>query len=318
MSESENNLTYEKFRQLLAAFGSQSASDSGQPITAEYNFRKAHYFNKAQLGRLNDFAGRAAGFIAAKFTSYYTDKFDAVVSGIDQQYAADYFRTKTDSSDSSFLLVFGPDQKHPAGFVDIPASAAQQWLKQVLGESESKQQAGAELSQLEKSFLLDIISIFVNALAGAEKSLNYKSCGNVTNGRPDLGVKPTEPLCIIGFEVKKAGSNEGFRINIVVVCSNLNAVAQKAEQAESKPTPEFLANVITHHIQDVLLSLTVKFDSTMLTFQDVMTLQPNDVVVLDRKITDQAGVFLSDAKLFGGRLARVGTNKALVISRTTT
>ncbi len=314
MSDSEDNFTYEKFRQLLAAVGSQRTADGEQVSCVEYDFRKAHYFNTAQFGKLNDFAGMAAGFIAARFASFYSDRFDVAVSGVDQQYAADYFKMTSGTSANSFSLVFGPDQQHPAGFVDVPEAAGRQWLKQVLGDSEKEQEAGAQLSQLEQSFLFDIVSIFVQALVEACKSFGYKACGSILRGQPDLGVQPTEPLCVMGFDVKKAGTEENFRINIVAVCSAFNAVAQKVEQAASKPAPDFLADVITYHIRNILVPLTVQFDSTMLTFEEVMTLQADDVIVLDRKITDRAGIFLMGRKLFSGRLAKVGENKALVVS----
>jgi flagellar motor switch protein FliM len=312
MSESENSLTIEKFRQLLAAVGSQPAPDSEKVSCVVYDFRKAHYFNSAQLQKLGGFAGTAARFIAAKFASFYSDNFDVAVSGIDQQYAADYFKTRTDASASSFSLIFGPDLQHPAGFVDVPEQAAMQWLKGVLGDSES-QQENAELSQLEQSFLLDIVSIFVNALVEACKSLSFRSCG-VVKGQPNLNIQPTEALCVIGFDVKRAGAENSFHINVIVIAGRLDVVAEKVAQALSKPAPEFLANVITHHIQDVLVPLTVQFDSTPLTFEEVMTVRPNDVIVLDKKITGRAAVFLMDKKIFGGRLARSGQNKALVIS----
>jgi flagellar motor switch protein FliM len=314
MSDAENNLTYDKFKQLLAAVGSQRAPDAEQVNCSVYDFRKSHYFNTSQFGKLKDFAATAAKFIASRFFSYYGENYDVTVSGIDQQYAADYSRLTDADTANSFSLTLGADQQNPAGFVNVPQQAASQWLKQVLGDSESQQNEPSELSQLEQSFLFDIVSIFVHALVEAYKSLGFKPFGGCTKGQPNLNIQPTETLCVISFDIKKADAETCFRINIIIIAGRLNAVAQKIEQAAAKPAPDLLANAVASRIQEVFIPLTIQFDSTMLTFQEVMTLRTNDVIILDKKITDQAGIFLSERKLFSGRLARVGENKAIVIS----
>jgi flagellar motor switch protein FliM len=312
MSETENNLPIEKFKQLLAAVGSQPAPGGEQVKYTEYDFRKAHYFNLAQLDKLRDFAVRAGKSIAARFASFYSNNFDVSLSGIEQQYTADYFKARVGAAGNGFSLVFGSDVQHPAGLVDVPEQAAIHWLKGVLGDSDSQQQG--ELSQLEQSFLFDIVLIFVNALNESCKPLGFKPCGSVVKGFAGLDVPPTEALCTIGYDVKKTGTEDSFHIDIAVVAGRLDAAAEKAAQVVSKPAPDFLTGVITHHIADVVVPLTIKFDSTMLTFEEVMNVQPNDVIVLDRKITDHAAVFLMGRKIFDGRLARSEQNKALVIN----
>ena len=311
----KTNLTIDKFRELLSSVGSQRGAEADGSDCIKYDFCKARYFNAEQVGKLNDFAGRSAKIMAGRFANFYGSNFVVSLSAIEQQYLADYLKTKGEGGIDSLFLAFGPDGQGKAGFVEVKQDAAMHWLKEVLGESES--QEASELSQLEQSFLFDIVAIFVGSLTGAEKTLGFKSIASVSKERPDLKIEPTDVLCVFGFDVKKNDTEDNFHINIIIIAAMLDSPAERKTQAETKLSDKELADIIAYHIGDCLVAVTIQFDTTMLTFEEVMTVQEDDVIVLDRKVTEQAGIYLSGRKLFGGKLARVGANKALVISQGT-
>jgi len=60
--------------------------------------------------------------------------------------------------------------------------------------------------------------------------------------------------------------------------------------------------------------LTIQFEPTLVTLEEVVGVQADDIIVLDKTISDGAVIYLSGTKLFNGSFAKVGAKRAVVIT----
>jgi len=310
---SVDNLTKEKMQQLLAAVGSRPAEDSEKTEAVEYDWRQGRYFNAGQLSKLEEFTNKTAGVIAEKFESLYSEKFNVTVSSISQHFTSQITDQNEDRKEDFYYLAFGPEAKPACGVIEIPRQTAFTWVTQLLGDSEPQQDSDRGLSQLEESLLLDTSSVFVKALLESDKSCNFQPGKSIVQRQMPLELEATEQLCRITFEFKKDQSESGELAHVLICCAQLNAVAGKSGQADSTLAANEVSQCIADHLQQIAVPATVYLGHAMLTFEEIMSLQVNDVILLNKKVGEGAEVVMQGRRLLRGRLARSNGNKALVI-----
>ncbi|RKY07423.1 MAG: hypothetical protein DRP65_10500, partial [Planctomycetota bacterium] len=188
------------------------------------------------------------------------------------------------------------------------------WVTQLLGDSEPQQDSDRGLSQLEESLLLDTSSVFVKGLLESDKSCNFKPGKSIIQGKMPLKLEAAEQLCRITFEFEKEQSESGDLACVLICCAQLNAVAGKSDQAGSVLTANEVSQCIIDHLQQISVPATIYLGSAMLTFEEIMTLGVNDVILLNKKVGEGAEVVIQGQRLLRGRLARSNGNKALVIT----
>lgn len=310
-----DSLTKEKIQQLLSAVGSRPAEDSEQTEAVEYDWRQPRYFNAEQLSKLDEFTKKTAAVIAEKFGSIYNDKFTVTISSTTQHFASQIMGQNEEGGEKDFYyLTFGPEAKPPCGVVGIARQTALAWVTQLLGDSEPEQDPNRGLSQLEESLLLDTSSVFVKALFEGHKSCDFQPGKRVIQGQVPLKLEATRQLCKITFEIKKDPSESGDLAHVLICCDRLNAVAEKSDQADSSLAANDVSQRIVNHLQQISVPVTVHLGSAMLTFEEIMTLQVNDVILLSKKVDEGAELVMQGQRLLQGQLARSNGNKALVIT----
>jgi flagellar motor switch/type III secretory pathway protein FliN len=94
----------------------------------------------------------------------------------------------------------------------------------------------------------------------------------------------------------------------------MDMVTGKTDRAEKDSAAKDVSQIITNHLQKISVPVTIQLGVTMLNFEQMITLQADNVIVLDKKVQEDADLVVQGRKLMQGRLARVNGNKALVIT----
>jgi flagellar motor switch protein FliM len=314
MSNSPDILTRETIQQLLRSIGTKSGQVENIP-SSDYNFRQPHYFNSKQLNSLVEAAAKLSGNIAEKFASFFNTPFDVRPVSVSQHYAGILFR-QADSKADVCNLIFKDKQNKSCGIVTIPRQAAALWLSILLGESENPAGSSVALSQFEQSLLFDMTAIFVRAFAVVDNRCDFQPAGKPADGPAHLELPSAEELCKITFELKKSGSEDFKQVDIVISSQYLAPLAGKITSAKPDAKPQDNKKIITEHLNDITIPVTICLGSAHLNFEQIMTLQPDDVILLDKKINRPAELVLLGKKIFEGKLAKVAAKKAFVVTST--
>ncbi|MHC4543189.1 MAG: FliM/FliN family flagellar motor switch protein [Planctomycetota bacterium] len=314
-----NSLSREKMQQLLAAVGSKPKEDTTQMEAADYDWQQPHYFSSEQLKRLSDLTKEAAKEIAEKFAKFCNNEFDVTVVSTTEHFAAQLRAQDLESKQKNYYLPFGSDRDHPFGLISIPAQTAFIWATQLLGDPESEEDTGRDLSQLEESLLLDIASALLEAFSN---TCDYENC----NFQPDtsiikrplpLELQGTEALCKITLQVKKTDQENGSEAHILMLCDKLRTMLGKTVQAVGKTSPEDISKAILDRMQQMTVSVTAQLASTVITFEELMNLRPNDILLLGKRINEPIDLIVDDRAVCHGWPAKSTGQYAVVITTDT-
>lgn len=315
-----NNLTREKMQQILAAVGPQRAVDDTQIDTAEYDWHQPHYFSNYQLKELDSLTEKVADAITKKFAELCRTDFNVTIDSTTQHFA-DKFLEQLSSDQpqhtKNYYLAFGADQEPPSGLISIPSQTAITWTTQLLGDTESKENANRDLSQLEESLLLDVASSIVNAFSDAYVDFNFQPAKSIVKKQLPLELHGTEALCKITLKIKQVDSDNSSEAYILILCDKLEPALGKTSQADSKFSAEDISKVITDRLEQTSVSITAQLASTVFTFEEIMGLRPSDILLLDKKVDEPVELIIQGQTFFRGRPAKSAGRYAVVITEQT-
>ncbi len=304
----------QKIQQLLAAVGVESEEDTRSNIDAyDYNWSRPHYFSIDELKELESFTKKLAQNCARKFTQLYHSDFSVTISSTTQYFANEFADSAKDLSDH--YLSFGTGGGEPSGFVGVPGQTAIVWATQLLGDSESPEDADRELSQLEKSLLCDTSSSIVEALSDSSDSCDFQPAAEIVNGRLPVEFQGTEELCKIVLSIKKSDSKNSSEAYFVMLCDELRPIVGDRMQAQAL-TEEDVANAMLEYVYEIPVAVKAQLDSAVITLEEAMSLGVGDILLLDKKVGEPMELIVEDRVLFRGRPAKCAGKYAVVITET--
>ena len=312
MSRAANNLSSEKIHQLLSAVGSGPMEDTTGIEATEYNWNKPHYFDRKQLNKLDDFTKKVAREMTVKFADFCHSEFDVTVVSTKQHFAAELVDQAMESKQNDYYLAFGTDQDHPCGFISIPIKTAFIWATQLLGDPESEENSGRDLSQLEESLLLDLLSALIEAFS--KNIWDFQLAKNIVRGLFPFELKGTEELCKITLDVKKKNQESGSEAYILVLCSKLESVVGKAAETVGGFSAEDISKAILGHMQQIPICITAQLASTVLTLEEIMSLEVGDILLFDKKVNESTELVVSGQTAFRGQPAKSAGKHAVLIT----
>jgi len=320
-----NNLNRAKVRQLLAAVGSRKADDTQIEVT-KYDWHQPAYFSSGQLTKLADFTKKVATSIAKKFAQLYHNDFNVTVTSTTQHWAFELFDQILSSGQNDYYLAFGPDQQHLRGFISIPIQTAVTWAKQLLGDAEPQIHAealpqGSALSQLEESLLFDIACSIVQSLSTClcvPTKAQIQPAKTIVRGKVPIESQGIEEICKIVLGIEKAAPPSAGRgeVYLLIPANMLAPIVGKITETDKKLSEKDISKAILNHLQQMPVSITAQLAVAMLTFEQLMSLRPADVLLLDKAMDEPVELIVESRTLFRARIAKSAGQYAVVIQNT--
>jgi len=308
-----NNLSREKLQQLLASIGSmQTSSENKNAEFVEYSWNRPHHFNNEQLKKLDNFSKKVGAIIAHKFFDLCQIDFKITITSITQHFAEEIFHNSADQPDH-YYLAFAQGSELPCQAIEIPTKTAFLWTIPLLGNTGTTEETPENLTPLEEALLLDIASTLVKALADLHDSFDFNPAENLDKGLLPLYLDSTDELCRIAFNAQQADSGNSSDAYILLPCKMLEPVVGKTVNTEDKYSPEKISRAILEDFQKTNITVTGQLDSIMLTFEEIVSLQPDDILLLDKKIDEPLDVVVDGVTVLRGSLAKSTGKYAAVI-----
>lgn len=306
-----DKLSHEKIQQLLAAVGVRAQEDTSADLDApEYNWRQCQYFSMDQSAQLTDFSQQVATRGGQAFSRLFNRDVDLTIVSAAQHYASELLDPQSQAVDYAIGINAGGNDS--VGMISIPRSAAMVWTAQLLGGEES----GAddrELSTLEESLLLDIAGHLTQALAGACDD-NLTAAEELACGQCPVEWASDQAIYKISFIATMQDAECGYEASFMIRCDQLETVAGK-EAASGKPafSAAQLEKIILEHIHDVPVSIAAELGTVKVDFGDIMALAVDDILILDKKVTEPIDLRLNGKAFRSGRIAQSEGHYAVAI-----
>lgn len=314
----DNAAGKKKIHQLLAAVGPGAAKETTQMEAAEYDWLRPHYFSSSQIEKLDDFTQRTASMISGRLSELCHSSFNVTVASTTQHFADNFFSHSAASKTTDYHLAFGADQDRICGTVSTSLQTAILLVTQLLGDSESGKGSDRTLSQLEESLLQDIASSIVEIFSSSYDECDFHPMASIVKGRAPLDAQGTEELCEITFNIKQADSEEDSEVQLLLLCATLDPIVGKNIQPAGGFSTEDISKAILEHLQEMPISITAQLGSAMLTLEEVVSLSPGDVLLLDKAIDEPVDLVIEHRPLLRGHPAKSTGKYAVVITNVCT
>jgi flagellar motor switch protein FliM len=121
-------------------------------------------------------------------------------------------------------------------------------------------------------------------------------------------------VCKISFDVKKTDSEDSLPAYFLLPCRELGPVVGRSFRDTGEFSSNEVSRAILDHLQEMTVAVTAQLDSTTLTFEEVMNLQVNDMLLLDKTVDESIDLIVDGRKLYKGRPAKSAGRYAVTIS----
>ncbi|MHC4636358.1 MAG: FliM/FliN family flagellar motor C-terminal domain-containing protein [Planctomycetota bacterium] len=317
MNAQLNNLSREKLHQILAAVGATPAAEETKIQAEEYDWGKPHCFSDWHNKILTNFLKITSAWLTKKLTAFYSSNFNVTIDSISLHFMDEVLLQLFESEQSDYCLAFGTDKDNPYGYISVPETSAKAWVTKLLGEGSTEEDdTQKRMTDLEESLLYDIASLFSKVLCDSHYSFNFKPFQKMTMGEIPFEVQGTEEICKIHLKTQSEGA-EDTEANFIIFCDVLEPVVKagtKKYTPISKIPPEEIKAAALDRIYQMFVHLEAELGSAILSMEDVMNLQVNDIVLLNRGLDEPIEMVAEGQTLFYGRPAKSSGKHAVVIT----
>jgi flagellar motor switch protein FliN/FliY len=102
------------------------------------------------------------------------------------------------------------------------------------------------------------------------------------------------------------------------MCSELTPIAGRTAQDSGGFSTEDISKVILGHLQEMPVLITSQLASAVLSFEELMNLQADDILLLDKRVDQPVELIVDGRTVYYGRLAKSAGKYAVTITTTTT
>lgn len=301
MISPRQDMTRDLVEQLTKAARSRPARAS-QSEAVEFPFDRPNRFDRSQLIKLGESAGRIADCASQKARQMLQMSVDFLPAEWEQHYAGAL--RQTFGKDLRYIVPISVEGGDVVGMIGMSAATAAQWLAKLLGgcgPNEGDDDGDArELSALERDLLLDIATGFVEALRTATGSLGsaaFQATRELGAWPEAFGAEDAAEYCLLEFAAEQPGQG-----NLVIMLTGPTAALLAGESAP-RASRAAASAAMRGHVDQMPVEARAML-SASLSVREVMSLSPGDVVVLNQPIDEPLDLEVDGKLVLRGHPAR--------------
>jgi flagellar motor switch protein FliM len=306
-----SNSSDQNIKQLLAIIGCKPADNSDQIEAVEYDWHSPHYFNESQLANLDLFIDTVTQNSSKAFSKFYQNDFNVTTASTTLHFSDKFIDAESDTND--YYLTFG-SKNEIFGMLGIPAQTAINWTTQLLDGSDPAEGTDRDLTQLEQSLLLDLGANIVKAFSDAHGTFDLQPAEEFVMDQIPLKLEKGQELCKISFDVKKTESESSSQAYFLTYCNLLLGVTGEKKVATADVPDATIKKAMLNHVLEMNITSTAQLPSTIFAFEDIMSLQVDDILLLNQPLNEPVSMLLEDKTIMHGRMARCESTKSIVIT----
>lgn len=319
-----NVLSQEEIDNLLKSIETDGTSDGGgksysgiQKNVKKYDFKRPQKFTKEHM--------KSLAIIHDNFTKYISSYFVSVV-GI--QVRVEITSTEQITFHEFIFSMPNPttiisfEMKPLIGniYMSLESPLSILLLNSLLGSSNRKNLGFLrEFSDIDKKILTQVSNEILNIVKNSWEDVikvEPKFVNLETNPSTIQSLGPNEPILFITFKVEVDGN--AYFMNICLPYISIEKIGDKLNKDYKVKTNtpeemEALKKLIRKELNSVNIELEAVLDKKMVTVGEFLSLQKDDVIILNKKFNSPVEIFIGEKLIFNGVLGLVGEKKGIKI-----
>ena len=293
-NDNTNDMIKEKLKQLIQDSITSNKDDSDDVYAIDYNFTEPNVFNNNQKETLIKFISVLTDNISINLNSFLKAQTDIELNETSTHFAQRLIAQLNESGDNRTSIEFS-DGKNSCGIVTMTKVNAVELLKPILGVMEEE-----ELSLLEISLLEDIFTIVLDSLKQCHQTMNFRVIDNMASGKISHKLEPTLEVFKISLSITDSIIDLNAKLDVIIDCSKLFPIVGKTI-TNTDFGKQQVQDALIECFDNTNVTLSCHCAAQDLTVKQIMSLQPEDIVVFDKSANEPFVIKMDQRPLFNAR-----------------
>ena len=291
---------------------SRRAEAAAQATT--FDFTQSNHFGPKHLSLFESFAKKLEFQIQRTFETLCQGEFESHVASTSQHYAVALAERVKTQQKKDFFLPFSIDQQPQSGFLSCNPTTAMALVGYMLRDTDFDGME-RELSGLEESILLDIamaIGEAVNTAFHIASGPALQLANRLVVGDWPLQCVGMEDLFTIDITI--TGPQSPIELNLTLLASAMDSILGIQTKPGPKTSAKEQSDRVLRSMHGVPVELVARVTQATMPLNDVMNLEPGDILVLNKKTVTPLDLLVNRRPCFKAFCARSFGKYAVVIA----
>ncbi len=309
------DLDRKKLLNLMNRMRSQVPPEPPAADCTDVSWTVPHHFDANAIERVTDIANALAGFMQRTLRGLCDDTFEVKLNAITEHYAYSLAEQMDAENSNHYFLPLSIQGKGLVGFVGFPFETCTQLIAQMLRDPESEIGEEDTLSALEESILQDIVIAITDSLLEGFSAYGEIILGRaeqIVHGRWPLPFGQLEDMFRVSFQAGNAETP--LELSLYLLDSVVDSVAGVLMVQISTEQKQKMPEQIIECLGDVTIEASVWLNPSMMAFQDIVTLEKGDFILLDHAVTIPVDVQVNGQECFKAWPAQSEGRGAIVLT----
>lgn len=288
----------------------------------EYDFKSPKKFTKEQFKALDSLHETLSRMLASFFSGLLRTVCEIEVLQIEEQRYYEYNNTLPDTTLVGLVDMRPENHNYDNAtlLLDLSTNIGFYLIDRVLGGPGTGYNLERDYTDIEIALLSNILGKIAKCIEDTWKAmleLTAELSGIETNARLLQVFAPEDVIVVVELAVKLGNKVEG-NLNIGIPAEFLEQVMHtfslrfaRTVKRQDPSREEIKRRIILENVCDSNLELQVIFDQFQLELQDILHLQPDDVIPLTKRVDSDVLVTVDDTPWFTAKLGQTKRKKAI-------
>ncbi len=290
--------------------------DLGDRVLSLYDFRRPDRVSKDQMRTIQNMHEGYARIFSTSMTNYLRTFVEIEVVSVDQLTYSEFIMS---ISNPSCIHLFKMEPIDVSAIFEMNPSLVFFIIDRLFGGQGRVSEHNRELTRIEQNVIRSIVSRGLEDLAGVWEHMGEfapKITDYETNPMFVQIAPPGETVILITFEVHMLKSSGLMSIcfpHMIIeqVFANLSGESWMTTQSQ---TTDATRELMEDEIKDLTVPLSVLIGNTKLTIRDLLQLEEDDILCLDKHQESDLIVQIGGKSKMAGKSGIVGRKKAVKIT----
>jgi flagellar motor switch/type III secretory pathway protein FliN len=299
-SLADKDISRQRLMQLLRRrkpeASSQTNSSAEMPL---FDWTCPHHFGPQGWQMMKSLGKKIAACIESSLSQICLEAPKVTMKKVVQDFATVLKEKTLQQEKPQYFLPFSGQSKRPEGFLAIPSEAVGVLIAQLLRDPETAIGQNGIFSTLEESILQDAVVVMMEAILAA-----FGECGLTTLKEGEQVIRGDWPLeagrleDICGFTFTIVFSKQTIEVTMLALGEILDAALGTAPRVQKAFTAAELSRRIARQLHEAPVEITARLCESSISMEDLMVLEPGDVLVLGKKTTEPIETLLKGCSCF--------------------
>lgn len=317
-----NVLSQEEIDKLLKVIESEGTSEPNksyqiQKNVKKYDFKRPQKFTKEHMKSLAIIHDNFTKYISSYFVSVFGTQVKVETISTEQITFHEFIFSMPNPT-----TIISFEMKPLVGniYMSLESSLSILLLNSLLGSNDRKNLGiSREFSDIDKRILTQVSNEILNIIKGSWEDVikvEPRFINLETNPSTIQSLGPNEPILFVTFKIEIEGN--AYFMNICLPYISIEKIGDKLNKdyMVKTSTPEEAESVkklIRKELNSVKIELEAILDKKIINVQDFLSLQNNDIIILNKKCNSPIEIYIEQKLIFNGVLGLVGDNKGVKI-----